>query len=184
MCHLYIIQSSPSAEGRATFLDIAPAGRLGRNLRSCGRFEYRSADFAMPGVDDEGLDLQDMSRYRTGQFDRFLCSHVLEHVPDDRRAMSELHRVLKPGGWGIAMVPISLSLETTREDPSVLLPRERTRLFGQSDHVRLYAKRDFVARLENAGFVVEEVLASSLMDGLPTSYGIHPRSVLYVCHKR
>lgn len=184
MCYLYIFRALESAGGRAAFLDIAPAGLLATKLRACGRFEYRSADFAMPDVDDVGLDLQDMSRYRDAQFDRFLCSHVLEHVPDDRRAMSELYRVLKPGGWGIAMVPISLSLAKTLEDPAIVDSTERTRAFGQSDHVRLYSKQDFVTRLEQAGFVVDEVSASALTPGAPADYGIDPRSVLYVCHKR
>lgn len=84
-------------------------------------------------------------------FDGILCSHVLEHVPDDRRALGEFYRVLKPGGWAVLNVPIEG--ETTMEDPSVDSPKERLRRYGQEDHVRLYGA-DYGQRLSAAGFQV------------------------------
>ena len=77
--------------------------------------------------------------YSEGQFDVFICSHVLEHIPDDRKAMQELYRILKPRGYGIAMVPINLKVEMTLEDPSLQIP-SRWKYFAQDDHVRMYAK--------------------------------------------
>src|SRR5262249_12426105 len=83
--------------------------------------------------------------------------HVLEHVPDDRRAMREFYRVLKPGGWAILLVPITV--ERTFEDPAVVDPAERLRLFGQEDHVRRYGP-DYGDRLSEAGFAVSGVNVS------------------------
>ena len=68
-------------------------------------------------------------------------SHVLEHITDDRAAMRELRRILRPGGWAIVMVPIEHGRTTTYEDPSITTPEERERAYWQSDHVRLYAAR-------------------------------------------
>jgi ubiquinone/menaquinone biosynthesis C-methylase UbiE len=83
--------------------------------------------------------------------DVILCSHVLEHILDDQQAMSELYRILKPGRWALILVPFDAERAETFEDSSVVDPKERTRLFGQFDHVRLYG-RDFMDRLEHAGF--------------------------------
>jgi SAM-dependent methyltransferase len=100
----------------------------------------------MRRVDVTAIDFEDE------RFDAVICNHVLEHVPDDRAAMSELHRVLKPGGWGIVMTPILR--DVTDEDPAVTDPAERARRWGQSDHVRRYGW-DYVDRLAEAGFEVD-----------------------------
>src|SRR4249920_3892182 len=92
--------------------------------------------------------------YKANCFDVIICNHVLEHIPNDRQAMSDLYRVLKPGGWAILQVPISLSLDRTYEDPTAVTREEREKKFGQHDHVRIYAK-DYKDRLENVGFTVE-----------------------------
>ena len=94
-------------------------------------------------------------------FDAIYCSHVLEHVEDDRKALSEFHRVLKPHGWAILMVPINAA--QTLEDPSVVDPQERLRLFGQSDHVRRYGV-DFIDRLREAQFDVKVADRSDLAE--------------------
>jgi SAM-dependent methyltransferase len=96
-------------------------------------------------IDVTAMDLPDAS------FDVILCSHVLEHVPDDGLAMRELRRILDPGGWGLLVVPIKVPV--TVEDPTVTDPEERLRVFGQRDHVRLFGP-DIVGRLETAGFEV------------------------------
>ena len=94
--------------------------------------------------------------YDDNTFDLIICNHVLEHVSDDRKAMSELFRVLRPGGTAILQVPISKTLEQTFEDPLVTDPSERERLFGQWDHCRVYGQ-DFGRRLEEEGFTFSPV---------------------------
>ena len=89
--------------------------------------------------------------FENNTFDIILCSHVLEHIPDDALAMSELYRVLKPGGWGIFQVPIDYSREKTYEDFSITTPEGRQKAFGQHDHVRWYGK-DYINRLRKSGF--------------------------------
>jgi ubiquinone/menaquinone biosynthesis C-methylase UbiE len=106
-------------------------------------------------MDVTRLDFPDES------FDAIVCNHVLEHVPDDRKALAEFYRVLKKGGWASIQVPIEG--EDTQENLSVSDPLERARLFGQSDHVRKYG-RDFLFKLEDAGFSVEVVPKQRLLD--------------------
>jgi SAM-dependent methyltransferase len=89
-----------------------------------------------------------------GHFDLVICNHVLEHVPDDRKAMSELFRVMRPEGTAILQVPIAGAPRETVEDPSIECADERERLFGQVDHVRIYGT-DYVDRLRGAGFNVD-----------------------------
>ena len=101
-------------------------------------------------MDITSLDLPD------NWADLIVCSHVLEHVPDDRAAMAELHRVLKPGGRALVMCPVDEHRAKTFEDPSVTDPAERERLFWQSDHVRIYGQ-DLADRLAEAGFRVDVV---------------------------
>ena len=86
-------------------------------------------------------------------FDVVLCNHVLEHIPEDQKAINEIFRVLKPGGWAVLQVPMDKSLEQSYEDPTITTPAARKQAFGQIDHVRLYGL-DYYKRLEQAGFKV------------------------------
>ena len=161
-----------------TLLHFAPDA-LERRFRANPNLTYISADLedprAMKRIDITSIPLADQS------MDAILCSHVLEHVPDDRKAMRELYRILKPGGWAILLVPIDLERETTFEDPSVVDPKERLRLFGQSDHVRIYG-RDYVTRLEQAGFVVrQDEYARTLDSSLIEKYGLASNDTIYFC---
>jgi len=88
------------------------------------------------------VDIQHI-QYESNMFDALICSHVLEHIPDDRKAISELYRVLKPGGTAYILVPISHKLEATLENPEYDTPELRTEHYGQFDHVRRYGK-DFI----------------------------------------
>ena len=94
--------------------------------------------------------------FEDNTFDVILCNHVLEHIPDDTKAMSELYRVLKPGGWGIFQIPQDLKREKTFEDNSITDKVERAIIFGQYDHVRIYG-RDYFDKLRTIGFTVNEV---------------------------
>lgn len=167
---------------RYKVLDFAPAQSLQNFIRSFPNIEYRSADLFMDNVDDK-VDITDMKIYPDEMFDIFLCSHVLEHIPDDRKAISELHRILSSGGWGIAMVPINLGLKETYEDANVTSAGERWKYFGQDDHVRMYSKPGFVQRLTEAGFRVEQLGVDFFGSAAFEKHGIHPRSILYVVKK-
>jgi SAM-dependent methyltransferase len=158
-------------------LHVAPEPMLESVFRSAGGVDYLSGDLddprAMIRLDITDLDADDSS------FDCFFCSHVLEHVPDDMRAMRELCRVLRPGGWGMIQIPITAA--HTIEDPSVVSPSERLRLYGQSDHVRRYGP-DVIDRLHDAGFVVEKIDAASIVDR--ELYGIPDWEAVFLCHRR
>jgi predicted SAM-dependent methyltransferase len=94
--------------------------------------------------------------------DVVIANHLFEHVKDDRLAMRELYRIMRPGGWGIMVVPEDRGRATTFEDDTITVPAERTRIFGQYDHLRVYG-RDYDDRLREAGFEVERIaFAASL----------------------
>jgi SAM-dependent methyltransferase len=109
------------------------------------------------------------------------CSHVLEHVEDDRRAMAELFRILRPGGWAFLSVPIHGA--RTIEDPAIALPADRLRAFGQEDHVRIYGNDGaFERRLEHVGFNVRaEAYGATLSTDEQSRYGIDPAEYLFYC---
>lgn len=163
-------------------LDFAPAPALRQYLKANSMIKYRSADLFMDGVDDK-IDVMDMHIYPDNSFDIFICSHVLEHVKDDAKAMRELYRILKPGGFGICMVPIILPLKSIDEDPSLEDPAEKWRRFGQDDHVRLYNRAGFIERLAGAGFKVDQFTIKDFEAGQFIQYGISPKSVLYIVRK-
>ena len=127
------------------------------------------------------MDITDI-QYAHETFDVIYCSHVLEHVEDDRRAISEFHRILKRDGWAILLVPVAN--ETTYEDPSIIDPAERLKHFGEVDHVRRYG-RDYVDRLRDAGFGVEVTQVSDLcQDSEAVEMGLTAASgEIYFCTK-
>jgi len=181
----YFREESPALG--AKIVDFAPSASLSSFIRktiasSAKRFSYRTADLFAEGVDDH-VDLMDMKVYRDSSIDFFICSHVLEHVVDDRKALTELHRILKSGGKGILVVPIVLTLEEIDEDPSITDPAERWRRFGQDDHVRLYSKVGFLSRVREAGFEVCEFTANDFGQEVFRKHGITPQSVLYIVEK-
>lgn len=163
-------------------LEIAPASELRKVLSQNEQIEYRCADLFMENVDDK-VDITDMNIYPDESFDIFICSHVLEHINGDARAMKELHRILESDGWGIAMVPICLGLQDNYENPDITNEGERWKHFGQNDHVRMYSKQGFVNRLSKAGFQVEQLGADFFGREVFEKHGIHSRSVLYVVKK-
>ena len=111
---------------------------------------YLTADLFDPRVMVK-MDITNI-QYPDETFDVIYCSHVLEHVPDDKKAMCEFYRVLKSDGWAILLVPVTA--KETFEDPAITDPAERLRLFGQKDHVRVYGP-DYADRLAEAGFKVD-----------------------------
>ena len=173
--------------GPIQIVDFAPSEALSafirRRIKSSGKdIRYRTADLLAENVDDK-VDITDLRSYETGQFVFFICSHVLEHVPDDRKALRELHRILRPGGKGILMVPIILSATQIDEDPDVKDEGERWRRFGQFDHMRLYSKSGFLERVRDAGFEVRELGKEFFGEELFNRTGITSQSVLYIVEK-
>ena len=171
----------------ARIVDFAPSPPLSEFIRSqiarsVQDISYRTADAFAEGVDDK-VDIAELRPYEDGQFDFFICSHVLEHVTDDKRALRELYRILKPGGRGILMVPIILSIAEIDEDPTITDEGERWRRFGQDDHVRLYSKNGFVERVKEAGFVIYQYGRDFFGQELFACNGISNQSVLYVVEK-
>jgi len=116
-------------------------------------------------------------------FDFIFCSHVLEHIPDDALAMSELYRVMKPGGWGVFQAPIDFSVKKTYEDFSITTPEGRAIAFGQRDHVRRYGL-DYKNRLEKAGFKVtlDDFVTKFSAEEL-FRYGLDKKEMIYRCDK-
>ncbi|OWK43957.1 Glycosyltransferase [Fimbriiglobus ruber] len=189
MCALFLAQYFPEVDdGRPLkVVDFAPMASLSAFVRRAtnGRTPlvvYRTADLLAPGVDDT-VDLMDLKVYCDATVDFVICSHVLEHVTDDRRAIRELFRILKDGGQGIVLVPIVLGLEQIDEDPTVTDPTERWRRFGQDDHIRLYSKAGFVGRLREGGLTVRELGAHDLGLEKFALHGITQQSVLYIVEK-
>jgi len=178
---MHLLNNPPGKPLR--ILDIAPAVVLSRFLRSLPNARYRSADLFSPLADDV-VDIMDMHMYADESFDFIVCSHVLEHVPDDSKAMSELFRVLARGGSAILMVPILLTATETDEDPAEPSVDERWARFGQDDHVRMYTRHDFLSRLGMAGFQVNALGSTAFGDGVFKRHGITEQSVLYVGRKK
>lgn len=159
-------------------LDVAPEEILQRKLRKVPNLDYLSIDLesplAMKKMDITKLDLPDAS------YDVIFCNHVFEHIPDDRAAMRELRRVLKPGGWAILQTPIDLQRAITDEDPSITDPKELLRRFGQEDHVRIYG-RDFFDRLKASGWTVSrERFIDSLTKDEVARYALDPKEELFI----
>lgn len=135
-------------------LHFAPEYCLQKRFKTMTNLNYVSADLdsseAMIQMDITNILFQDNT------FDVILCNQVLEHIVDDRKAMEELFRVLRPEGWCLINIPIDLKREKTYENKNITNPRIREELFGQEDHVRIYG-RDFIKRLEKTGFDVKRV---------------------------
>lgn len=145
-----------------TLLHIAPEVSLMRHFERLykGSDHYLTADLESPlarmHFDVQQIPLADES------VDVIICNHLFEHVADDRRAMGELYRTMRRGGWGIMIVPEERGRSTTFEDDSITDAEERTRLFGQYDHRRVYG-RDYDDRLREVGFEVERITCDELL---------------------
>lgn len=130
-------------------LHIAPEQVFYKIFNGYPHWEYTTADLYSP-LADVKADICALP-FKENSFDLVLCNHVLEHIPEDAKAMQELYRVLKKGGTLIAQVPLEETRKISFEDDTITDPKERTRLFGQYDHVRVYG-RDYYQRLNAAGF--------------------------------
>ena len=143
--------------------------------------QYVTADLESP-LADMHFDIQQIP-LADGEFDVVICNHIMEHVEDDLRAMRELYRVMRRGGWGVILSPVELDRATTFEDDSITDEAERTRIFGQYDHRRVYG-RDYADRLREAGFEVEDLdYATTLAPDERTRFAL-PSDHLYIVRKQ
>lgn len=182
---IYLEDAFRSFDRNRTYrlLEFAPGDALHKKLKNYPFITYRSADLSRKTV-DERVDMTDMAAYADRSLDIILCSHILEHIPDDRKAMREMRRVLKPDGFAIVLVPLVVGLDDTHEDPSIDTSELRWKHFGAGDHVRQYGKRDFLDRLETAGLKVEQLGIGHFGAETFRHAGIAENSVLYVARPR
>ena len=156
---LWLLRESDLGRGAMALprmLHIAPEVALMRRFRKMYNAtpeRYITADLESP-LADMHFDVQQIP-LKDGEMDVVICNHIMEHVEDDRKAMSELYRILRPGGWGIILSPVELDRAETFEDDTITDRDERTRIFGQYDHRRIYG-RDYADRLASVGFEVVE----------------------------
>ena len=155
-----MLEKTDLLTGAKRVLEVAPWRSLSRCLQKERNIDFVGVDIkqAGPHVTTIG-DIVDLP-FANGSFDVIICIHVLEHIPNDAKAISELYRILRPGGWALISVPLLLD-QPTREDPSITDPMERERLFGEPSHVRYYGT-DMIDRLRTAGFEVELDLAAGI----------------------
>mgnify|MGYP003564247085 CR=1 FL=1 len=165
----------------AKVLHFAPEQAFYNRFKKMKHLEYITTDLNSP-LADVKADICSLP-FDTNEFDVILCNHVLEHIPDDKKAMKELYRVLKPGGLGIFQIPQDLNRATTFEDNTITDNKERTKIFGQYDHVRVYG-RDYFDKLRSVGFKVVEVDYSKQMSAEDVEkYRLARGEILPVCSK-
>jgi SAM-dependent methyltransferase len=157
---LWLVRESDIGRGAMALpkmLHIAPEVALMRKFKKMYAStpdRYVTADLESP-LADMHFDVQQIP-LEAESFDAVICNHIMEHVEDDHKALSELYRIMRRGGWGVILSPVELEREKTFEDDTITDPAERTRIFGQYDHRRIYG-RDYAARLREAGFEVYDI---------------------------
>lgn len=162
-------------------LHFAPEQAFYKRFREMKNLDYTTTDLNSP-LADVKADICNLP-FKDNEFDVIFCNHVLEHIPDDTKAMLELYRVLKPNGMAILQIPQDLSRAETFEDNSVTDKKERAKIFGQYDHVRIYG-RDYFDKLRSIGFKVDEVDYTSKLSGEEiTTYCLAKGEIIPVCFK-
>ncbi|WP_298392796.1 class I SAM-dependent methyltransferase [Flavobacterium sp.] len=162
-------------------LHFAPEQEFYKRFKKQTNIDYTTTDLLSP-LADVKADICNLP-FEDNHYDLIFCNHVLEHIPDDTKAMQELYRVLKPGGLGIFQIPQDLSRATTFSDDTIVDQKERAKIFGQYDHVRVYG-RDYFDKLRSIGFkVVEEDYTSKLSPALVEKYCLAKGEIIPICFK-
>ena len=178
---LYLKNETDFFKKQQSVLHIAPEQCFLKRFKKMKNLNYTTADLHSPLVDVKA-DICDLP-FEDNSFDTIFCNHVLEHIPNDKKAMEELYRVLKKGGIGFFQIPQDLSRTSTYEDFSITSADERRKHFGQYDHVRVYGK-DYADRLKKVGFKVQEIdYTSELGDAQIALYALPKGDLLPVCKK-
>lgn len=163
-------------------LHIAPEQCFLDLFKAQSNLDYTTADLVSP-IADVKMDLHN-APFEDNTFDVIFCNHVLEHVNDDHQCMSELYRVMKPGGWGIFQVPLDVNREETLEDPNITSEEDRLKYYWQKDHVRLYGM-DYAKKLEAVGFnVTVEDYTKEIGAELSDKYRLMDGELLFFCEKK
>lgn len=166
---------------KVRILHIAPEPKLSKVLREQEFEEYTCGDLFTEGY-QYAAHVQNMNvlelPFENNHFDLAICNHVLEHIPEDTKAMGEIHRVVKSGGAAILQVPLSKNTEKTHEDFTIDDPNKREELFGQFDHVRIYGQ-DYEKRLQSVGFKVNRTNVSEKYK----KFGVNPDEDIFYCEK-
>jgi len=179
---LYLVNETDFFSKEYKVLHMAPEQCFLSLFKNQKNLDYTTADLYSPIVDVKA-DILDLP-FEDDSFDVVFCNHVLEHIEDDSKAISELYRVMKTGGMGIFQIPQDLNLEKTYEDYNITTPEERTKHFGQYDHVRIYGK-DYFERLRKGGFIVKELdYSKTLSKEKVDKFRLAEGEILPVCFKK
>jgi len=178
---LYLKNETDFFTSNKKVLHFAPEQAFYKRFRQLKNLDYTTTDLLSP-LADVKADICDLP-FEDNTYDVILCNHVLEHIPNDTKAMQELYRVLKPNGIAILQIPQDLNRETTFEDNTITDKKERAEIFGQYDHVRIYG-RDYFDKLRSIGFKVEEVdYTSKLSSEKIDKYRLAKGEIIPVCYK-
>jgi SAM-dependent methyltransferase len=178
---LYLQRETDFFSAKRRLLHFAPEQAFYQRFKKMPQLDYVTTDLHSP-LADVKADICQLP-FEDHSFDMILCNHVLEHIPDDQKAMQELYRVLRPGGLGIFQIPQDRSRATTFQDDSITDPKERAAIFGQYDHVRVYGM-DYFDRLTQVGFQVKAVdYTAQFSEEEIQKYGLAPGELLPVCSK-
>jgi SAM-dependent methyltransferase len=162
-------------------LHFAPEQEFYKRFKKQNNLDYTTTDLYSP-LADVKADICNLP-FEDNTYDIILCNHVLEHIPDDTKAMQELYRILKPGGMGIFQIPQDIKRATTFSDDTIIDPKERAKIFGQYDHVRIYGL-DYFDKLRSIGFQVEEVkYTETISSDLVQKYCLAKGEIIPVCYK-
>lgn len=177
----FLEELKPEGDEKLSLLQFAPTAPVEQWARTKTYIKYESTDIAMGNVTFHS-DIQDMGTVEDERYDIIVCSHVLEHVQDDTKALKELYRILKPSGAAIVLVPLLIGLRETDEEWGCS-EAENWRRFGQGDHARLYAKQDFEKRAQNAGFFLNKLDSGWFGEEFYKKHGFGDRAELIVLTK-
>jgi ubiquinone/menaquinone biosynthesis C-methylase UbiE len=179
---LYLKGKTGFFRDKLNFLHIAPELCFIHRFEKLENLMYVTADIESPLARIK-MDIHKIP-FEENTFNVVMCNHVLEHVENDILAMKEIYRVMRPGSWAILQVPfMGKNLDRTFEDPTVKTAADREKIYGQSDHVRIYGK-DYPERLKSAGFkVVEDDFVKEMKDEQVRRYALPPGEIIYLCKK-
>ena len=162
-------------------LHFAPEQEFYKRFKKLTNILYTTTDLLSP-LADVKADICNLP-FLDNEYDVIFCNHVLEHIPNDTKAMQELFRVLKPNGMAILQIPQDVSRATTFSDDTITNQKERAKIFGQYDHVRVYG-RDYFDKLRSIGFkVTQEDYTSKISPELVTKYCLAKGEIIPVCFK-